>query len=171
MILFHGFYVIVENPDLSHSRLTVDFDRDFYVTPYYEQAIKWCGKFKRRGKDGFVSRYTFNEESSFQLNILRFDSYSEEWLNFILNCRRGQYTSGYNLVIGGVANDKVFNTMELYFDNLIDKKEAIHLLHFEKLNSQYCFRTQEALNLLEFIGSEKAWKSIPFYCKRNMLVL
>lgn len=40
MILFHGFYVIVENPDLSHSRLTVDFDRDFYVTPYYEQAIK-----------------------------------------------------------------------------------------------------------------------------------
>ena len=39
----------VENPDLSHSSLTVDFGRVFYVTLYYEQAIKWCGKFKRRG--------------------------------------------------------------------------------------------------------------------------
>lgn len=156
MILFHGSYAIVENPDLSHSRLNVDFGRGFYVTPYYEQAIKWYGKFKRRGKDGLVSRYKFNEENSFPLDMLRFDSYSEEWLDFILNCRRGKDTSNHDLVIGGVANDKVFNTVELYFDNLIDKKEAIHLLHFEKLNSQYCFRTQEALNLLEFIGSEKA---------------
>ncbi|NME45133.1 DUF3990 domain-containing protein [Faecalicoccus pleomorphus] len=58
-------------------------------------------------------------------------------------------------LIGGVANDKVFNTVELYFDNLIDKKEAIHRLRFEKPNLQYCFRTQKALNLLEFAGSEK----------------
>lgn len=58
-------------------------------------------------------------------------------------------------LIGGVANDKIFNTVELYFDNLIDKKEAIHRLRFEKPNLQYCFRTQKALNLLEFAGSEK----------------
>lgn len=40
-------------------------------------------------------------------------------------------------MIGGVANDKAFNTVELYFDNLIDKKEAIHRLRFEKPNLQY----------------------------------
>lgn len=145
----------VENPDLSHSSLTVDFGCGFYVTPYYEQAIKRCDKFKCRGKDGFVSRYTFNEESSPQFNILRFDSYSEECVDFILNCRRGKDTSNYDLVVGGVANDKVFNTVELYFDNLIDKKETIHRLRFEKPNLQYCFRTQKALNLLEFAGGEK----------------
>nr|WP_279137567.1 DUF3990 domain-containing protein [Faecalicoccus pleomorphus] len=145
----------VENPDLSHSSLTVDFGRVFYVALYYEQAIKWRGKFKRRGKDGFVTRYTFNEESSLQLNIYRYDSYSEEWLDFILNCRRRQDNSDYDLMVGGAANDKVFNMVELYFDNLIDKKEAIHRLRFEKPNLQYCFRTQKALNLLEFVGSEK----------------
>jgi len=45
---------------LNHSRLNVDFGRGFYVTSLYEQAAKWCGKFKRRGKDGIISRYKFD---------------------------------------------------------------------------------------------------------------
>lgn len=40
--------------------------------------------------------------------------------------------------LGGVTNDKVFNTVELYFDNLIDKKEAIRRLRYEKPNLQIC---------------------------------
>lgn len=74
--------------------------------------------------------------------------------DFILNCRRGQDNSDYDLVIGGVANDKVFNTVELYFDGLIDKKEAIKRLRYEKPNLQICFRTEKALKLLHFEGSE-----------------
>lgn len=50
MILYHGSSLEVVKPDLSHSRANVDFGRGFYVTPLYEQAVKWCGKFKRRGK-------------------------------------------------------------------------------------------------------------------------
>ena len=57
-------------------------------------------------------------------------------------------------MIGGVANDKVFNTVELYFDGLIDKKEAIKRLCYEKPNLQICFRTEKALQLLHFEGSE-----------------
>lgn len=72
----------------------------------------------------------------------------------MLNCRRGQDNSDYDLVIGGVANDKVFNTVELYFDGLIDKKEAIKRLRYEKPNLQICFRTEKALKLLHFEGSE-----------------
>ena len=30
-----------------------------HLTPLYEQAAKWCGKFKRRGKDGIISRYEY----------------------------------------------------------------------------------------------------------------
>ena len=44
------------------SRPNVDFGRGFYVTPLFEQAAKWCGKFKRRGKDGIISRYLFDEK-------------------------------------------------------------------------------------------------------------
>lgn len=60
----------------------------------------------------------------------------------------------YDLVIGGVANDRVFNTVELFFDGLIDKQEAIKRLRFEKPNLQLCFRTARALALLTFEGSE-----------------
>ena len=73
-----------------------------------------------------------------------------------MNCRREQDTTDYDIVIGGVANDKVFNTVELYYDNLIDKKAAISRLRYEKPNLQICFRTQRAIDTcLHFEGSEK----------------
>lgn len=154
MILYHGSYLEIAEPDLTHSRPNVDFGRGFYVTPLYEQAVKWCGKFKRRRKEGGISIYSFDENRESVLKILKFDSYSEDWLDFILNCRSGKNTTDYDLVSGGVANDKVFNTVELFFDGLIDKTEAINRLRFEKPNLQICFRTEKALELLHFEGSE-----------------
>lgn len=155
MILYHGSFLEIAEPDLVHSRSNVDFGRGFYVTPLYEQAVKWCGKFKRRGRDGVISRYVFDEICEDELKVLKFDSYSEDWLEFILNCRREKDTTDYDLVVGGVANDRVFNTVELYFDGLIDKKEAINRLRYEKPNLQICFRTEKALRHLHFEGSER----------------
>ncbi len=156
MILYHGSYIEISKPDLIHSRPNVDFGKGFYTTPIYEQAVKWCGKFKRRGKDGIVSRYEFDESGYENLKILRFDDYSEEWLDFILKCRRGNDDTDYDIVVGGVANDKVFNTVELFFDGLIDKSEAISRLKYEKPNLQICFRSQKALETcLHFEGSEQ----------------
>ena len=156
MILYHGSYLEIQTPDLVHSRENVDFGRGFYTTPIYEQAANWCEKFKRRGKQGIISRYIFDETAYQKLKILRFDRYSEEWLDFILNCRRGQDSTDYDIVIGGVANDKVFNTIELYFDPLIDKKEAIRRLRYEKPNLQICLRTQKTLDeFLHYEGSEQ----------------
>lgn len=156
MILFHGSYVEIATPDLEHSRSNVDFGQGFYTTPIYEQAVKWCGKFKKRGRDGIVSRYSFDESAYNELKVLKFESYSEEWLDFILSCRSGKDTGDYDIVIGGVANDKVFNTIELYFDHLIDKNEAISRLRYEKPNLQVCFRTMIALEkYLHFEGSEQ----------------
>lgn len=155
MILYHGSFLEIAEPDLVHSRSNVDFGRGFYVTPLYEQAVKWCGKFKRRGRDGVISHYVFDEIYEDELKVLKFDSYSEDWLEFILNCRREKDTTDYDLVVGGVANDRVFNTVELYFDGLIDKKEAINRLRYEKSNLQICFRTEKALRYLRFEGSER----------------
>ena len=155
MILYHGSFVVVDKPDLTHSRPNVDFGKGFYTTPIYEQAEKWCGRFKRRSKDGIITSYEFDETAYATLKALKFDAYSEEWLDFILNCRRGQDNTDYDLVIGGVANDKVFNTVELYFDGLIDKKEAINRLRYEKPNLQMAFRTEKALSYLKFEGSVK----------------
>ena len=156
MILYHGSYMEVQQPDLKHSRQAVDFGRGFYTTPLYEQAKKWCERFTKQGKCAFISKYTFDETKLEEFKVLKFDDYSEEWLEFVLNCRRKIDTSSYDVVIGGVANDKVFNTVELYFDNLIDKKEAIQRLKYEKPNLQICFRSEKVIKSgLDFEGSER----------------
>lgn len=156
MRLYHGSWIEIARPDLKHSRPNVDFGRGFYTTPLYEQAVKWCGKFKRRGKNGIVSYYQFNECAWQELKVLTFETYSEEWLDFVLNCRSGKDVTDYDIVTGGIANDKVFNTVELYFDQLIDKEEAIKRLRYEKPNMQICFRTDIALGrYLQFERSER----------------
>lgn len=155
MKVYHGSWLEIAKPDLVHSRSDVDFGKGFYVTPIRNQAVKWCGKFKRRGKEGIVSIYEFHEGEQSKLKILKFNSYSEKWLDFILNCRRENDSSDYDIVMGGVANDRVFNTVELYFEHLIDKKEAIKRLTYEKPNMQICFRTEDALKQLQFKGSVK----------------
>lgn len=155
MILYHGSYIEIPKPDLSFSRNNVDFGKGFYTTPIYDQAVKWCGKFKRRQKDAVVSYYSFDDSAYKNLKVLQFDTYSEDWLDFILSCRRGQDTTDYDIVIGGVANDKVFNTVELFFENLIDKKEAIKRLRYEKPNLQICFRSEKAVEYLNFEGGER----------------
>lgn len=155
MILYHGSFTAVDKPDAQHSRENVDFGKGFYTTPIYAQAVRWCERFKRRGRDGIVSRYELDEAAYETLKVLKFDAYSEKWLDFILNCRSGRDNTDYDIVIGGVANDKIFNTVELYFDGLIDKAEAIGRLRYEKPNLQIAFRTQKALSYLRFEGSER----------------
>ena len=63
MILYHGSNLEINKPDLVYSRDNVDFGKGFYTTPIYEQAVKWCGKFKRRGQKGIVSKYKFDMEN------------------------------------------------------------------------------------------------------------
>lgn len=156
MIVYHGSYMAIAAPDVVHSRPRVDFGKGFYVTPILEQAQKWCDRFKRVGKEAVVSRYNFDEIAYDEAKVLIFDAYSDDWLDFILKCRTGEDSFDYDIVVGGVANDRVFNTVELYFDGLIDKKEAIKRLRYQKPNLQICFRTQTAIEkYLHFEGSEK----------------
>ena len=150
MKVYHGSYIEVTNPDLIHSRENVDFGKGFYTTPIYEQAEQWARRFRKQNKKGIVSAYYFDESILSDVKVLRFKSYSEEWLDFILQCRTCKDTTGYDIVIGGVANDRVFNTVELYFDGLIDKTEAIKRLMYEETNLQITFRTEKALSKLVF---------------------
>ena len=63
----------------------------------------------------------------------------------------------YDIIEGGIANDKVFNTVELFFTGLIDKSTALQRLKFEKPNNQICFIIQEVIdNLLHFESSYEA---------------
>ena len=165
MILYHGSYKVIEKPDLSFSRLRTDFGKGFYLTPVKDQAVSWSQRFLRESGTAAISFYDFlpkqDDKLPSDIKILEFDTHSRSWLDFITVCRLGQ--SGlsqpididWDLVIGGVANDKVFDTLQLYFDGLIGPEEAIGKLRYNKPNFQYCFKNQLLINeYLYFSGSE-----------------
>ncbi|MCL1927425.1 MAG: DUF3990 domain-containing protein [Treponema sp.] len=132
MIIYHGSAADIIKPDLSFARDRTDFGRGFYTTPIKEQAYKWAKRFQRRSGKSYVSLYEINETViRNDCLILEFAGYSDEWIDFVITCRNGNDKSDYDVVIGGVANDKVFNTIELYFDGLIEKSEALRRLKYE----------------------------------------
>lgn len=55
------------------------------------------------------------------------------------------------MVVGPVADDQAYNTIILYEDGLIDADFAIKKLLTEKLQDQYLFKTEVALNNLKFL--------------------
>jgi hypothetical protein len=154
MIVFHGGAQIVERPDLLHSRRAVDFGPGFYTTPLEEQARRWSEKRKRAIGKAAVSRYEFDEGAAAALKTLRFDVYSEEWLDFIVKCRGRRDDSDWDIVVGGVANDRVFDTLETFFDGFATKKQTIGKLQMQTPNLQMCFRTEAALRTLRFLGGD-----------------
>ena len=160
MMLYHGSYTIVEKPDLSFSRLRTDFGKGFYLTPHKAQALSWSQRFLRAHGTAAISEYEFllapDGNLTSDARILEFDNHSLEWLDFISACRLGRpVDSEWDLVIGGVANDKVFDTIQLYFDGLIGADEAIGRLRYNKPNFQYCFKAQFLIDKhLKYKGSE-----------------
>lgn len=110
----------------------------------------------RIGEKAFVNIYEFDDSAVEEKSrFKKFSEYNEEWLDFVLDCRRGkQDFLNYDIIEGGIANDKVFDTVELYFDGLIQKSEALKRLKFEKPNNQICFVNQKILD--EFLHFEKA---------------
>ena len=145
MKLYHGSNVIVSAPDVNHSREKIDFGRGFYVTPVYEQAVKWAERFKDAGSGAFLTVYDFDESVLPGLKVLDFPDHSGDWLDFIVSCRMGNDIGECDVIRGGVANDKVFDTCELYFRGLITRDTAIKRLKFTSPNLQLCFKNNRVI--------------------------
>ena len=156
MKLYHGSKAVIDKPLVSYGRDNLDFGKGFYTTSIKEQAENWVQRFILLGHKGIINIYDYNEtntKSKYKYKI--FPEYNEEWLDFILACRGGsRIYLDYDIIEGGIANDKVFNTVELYFQNLIDKQTALSRLKYEKPNNQICFLNQEVLDaVLHFESS------------------
>lgn len=82
MMLYHGSYMEIREPDIMHSRRNLDFGCGFYTTPLYLLVQKWCERFIRRGEEGVISCYRLDEIALERCRILKFDAYSGEWLYF-----------------------------------------------------------------------------------------
>ena len=93
MKLYHGSTVGVEKPELPKCRLATDFGQAFYTTTSFEQAEKWAKIKQKRAntKTAIVSIYEFDEEFlySVKYKVRHFEKATKEWLEFVINNRRG----------------------------------------------------------------------------------
>ena len=156
-MVFHTSYIEIPHPDVLHSRRYLDFGKGFYVTQLREQAVRYGEKFIKNYKPAFLNSYYFDFDSDASIySYRRFENYDGEWLDYITNCRLGNEVDSYDIIEGGVANDRVFNTVDLYFQGIISKDEALNRLRFEKPNWQICLLSQMAIDsCLSFIQSEQ----------------
>ena len=152
MIVFHGSNQIVKNPNVYYSKKYLDFGKGFYVTTFQSQAEKWAKrKSSRYGGNSVVNVYELSDDLS-QFNVLKFSQENEKWLDFVFNCRKGfDVNKDYDVIIGNVADDDVFKTVDMYFRGLWTKDQTIEQLKYYKMNDQICIVKLYILdNLLTF---------------------
>ena len=127
MEVYHASSVIVDSPDVVHSRAFLDFGKGFYMTTIREQAEKYALRFLRRNKEAWLNIYEL-DEAYLAYRVKTFTEYN------------------YDIIMDGIANDKVFRTIDLFFAGDITKETALKRLVFEKVNHQICISNQEVID-------------------------
>lgn len=157
MILYHGSNMVVEKPQLIEQYRYLDFGNGFYTTTNRDQAIKFAKKVAfNRGGNAVVNSYDLNVELIKTLKVKEFDGPNEEWLDFVSTHRNGTYRGPkYDLIIGAVADDDVYRTLQVYATGLLSKDQALEALKIKKLFNQYVFASNNALKALTFIKAEE----------------
>lgn len=149
MRIYHGTTAVIENPDVKHSKRYLDFGKGFYLTTYESQAQKWAlRKAMRKNTEAIVNIYELDENWD-GLRVLSFEEENDKWLDFICACRKGEELNrDYDIIIGNVADDDVFKTVDMYFRGLWDKEKVLNELRYYKMNNQICIVNQETIDKL-----------------------
>ena len=150
-IVYHGSYCEVENPEIKQGKYTKDFGVGFYCTILEEQAEKWAKKYETP----VVNIYEYNENPN--LNIKEFTIMTEEWLDFIIDCRSGK-KHDYDIVIGAMADDQVYNYVTDLMMGQITREAFWELAKFRHPTHQIAFCTNRSLNCLKSLKAEELIK-------------
>ena len=148
MTVYHGGYMPVEQPQIRIGRNTKDFGMGFYCTVIKEQAQR-CA---RRYDTKIVSMYEVRLNSD--LKIKEFKCMTDEWLDFIIACISGK-AHDYDIVIGAMANDQIYNYISDYIDGTITREQFWVLAKFKYPTHQINFCTRESLKCLSYRGFEE----------------
>ena len=158
MICYHGSDTIIDVPRIIDNRRPLDFGGGFYLTTSKEQAKNWAIKVSYRNNNDrkYINCYEFDLETAVKekLTVKRFDLADEKWLDFICRNRSGNYFHEYDIVIGPVADDKVYRVVVEYENGDIDKESALKNLKTEKLCDQVLFHTDRSLLYLKYLNTE-----------------
>lgn len=147
-IIYHGSNCEVKEPKIIKGKYAKDFGIGFYCTILSEQAEKWAKKYDT----SFINMYEYNENQ--KLKIKEFTVMTEEWLDFIINCRSGKKHE-YDIVIGAMADDQVYNYINDLINGAITREAFWELAKFRHPTHQIAFCTEEALKCIRFVGAKE----------------
>lgn len=148
MELYHGSYMTIPFPEIIKGKFTKDFGEGFYCTELKKQAVKWA----KRYDTPIVNIYDY--QSNEALNILQFESMTDEWLDFIVACRSGK-PHNYDVVIGAMADDQIYNYVADFMNGVLTREQFWVLTKFKYPTHQINFCTSEALKCITYKGYEE----------------
>lgn len=145
VIIYHGSSQIVETPEIRITKYNKDFYFGFYCTVMKAQATRWATRF---GQAGYVSCYEYTPNKD--LRVLNFEKMTEEWLDFIVNCRTGK-AHDYDIVEGPMADDTIYNYVQGFIDGKYSRAAFWELAKFKYPTHQISFHTARSLATLKFM--------------------
>ena len=122
LVLYHGSYCVVENPDLEKCALYKDFGKGFYLTTSKEQAKSFAKisatKAKSKGLISYAEKFAhisfFKVSEIDGLKSFYFETADVKWLHCIVAHRKdGAFNEiktsmkDYDVVTGKIANDEI----------------------------------------------------------------
>lgn len=159
LTVYHGGSEEIKTPLVHVGRPNLDFGPGFYVTDIFLQAKEWAEKVAEyREAKPIVSVYHLRQQDIIGCCKSKiFTAYDSEWLEFVTASRLGKEVwKGYDYIEGGIANDRVVNTVRLYMTGFISADEALRRLKYYKPTNQICILNQKLLDEhLTFIESQE----------------
>lgn len=146
-IVYHGSNVVVAQPKILINGHYKDFGFGFYCTNIEKQAKRWA--LTKRGAS-IVNKYTYLQNK--ELNICAFPEMTEDWLQFVVDYRRGK-EHNYDIVEGPMADDQIWDYVEDYMSGSISKAAFWELVKLKYPTHQIVFCTEDAIKTLHFEGS------------------
>lgn len=147
MRLYHTGFETIPEPDISIGRRNADFGQGFYLSDDREFSKRWAKQ--RKGMTACLNCYELDPEG---LNIRHFTR-NVEWFGYIFANRSGQKDtlSAYDVIIGPIANDTLYDTWGIITSGLIDRQQALELLSQGPLYEQTVIKTKKALAALRYV--------------------
>lgn len=148
--VYHGASQEIPSPLVHVGRENLDFGKGFYVTDIRKQAKTWAeikSRYLMESK-AYINEYLFDFDNAIkEFRYKKFEKYDKEWLHFIIDSRDGiKVWRGFDIIEGGVANDRVIDTVEAYKAGQINEENALRELSKHQPNNQICILKQEVVD-------------------------
>lgn len=171
MIIYHGSEKVIRKPIFGAGNASNDYGKGFYCTQDKELSKEWACK---RNKDGFSNCYELDTDG-LAICDLNEDYNILNWLA-LLTKYRGYWRrksiaeeakaflqenylvdiSAFDVIKGYRADDSYFSFVQDFIMGTISLQKLSRAMRLGDLNDQIVFKSQKALDRIEFVDYERA---------------